>query len=207
MLSLSKDLDCDSHFLMKKIKSICVFCASSESVDDFYKSVATELGRELGKKGIDLVYGGASIGLMGCVARGVHEEKGRVTGVLPEFFMKKDIDYIDADEVIVTKDMRERKAVMDERSDAFIVLPGGVGTLEEAMEILSMRQLNLTDKPLVFINSRGFYDKLAETFDSMIDQKFAKDSIKKMYAMVPDPLSALEYIFNYSSKSSDSKWF
>ena len=182
---------------MNKIKSICVFCGSSESVGNSYKKVAKELGREIGKKGIDLVYGGAYIGLMGCVARGVHEEKGNVIGILPEFFRSKDIEYLDADELIVTKDMRERKAEMDERSDAFIVLPGGVGTLEEAMEILSMRQLKLTDKPLVFINSEGFYDNLIETFNVMIRQNFAKESINNMFAMTPDPIAALEYIFNY----------
>ena len=183
---------------MKTIKSICVFCASSESVDDSYKSVATELGRAIGKKGVDLVYGGASIGLMGCVARGVHEEKGKVIGVLPEFFHTKDIGYLDADELIITKDMRERKAKMDERSDAFIVLPGGVGTLEEAMEILSMRQLKLSDKPLVFINTQGFYDKLNDIFDAMIEQNLAKENIRNMFAITPDPATALGYVFNYS---------
>ena len=189
----------DYYDHMNKIKSICVFCASSESVDNNYKKIAKELGREIGKKGIDLVYGGASIGLMGCIARGAHEEKGNVIGVLPQFFRSKDIEYHDADELIVTKDMRERKAKMDERSDAFIVLPGGIGTLEEAMEILSMRQLNLTDKPLVFINSNGFYDNLNKTFDVMIEQKFAKENIRKMFAMTPDPITALEYILNYKA--------
>ena len=189
----------DYYDHMNKIKSICVFCASSESVDNNYKKIAKELGREIGKKGIDLVYGGASIGLMGCIARGVHEEKGNVIGILPQFFRSKDIEYRDADELIVTKDMRERKAKMDERSDAFIVLPGGIGTLEEAMEILSMRQLNLTDKPLVFINSNGFYDNLNKTFDVMIEQKFAKENIRKMFAMTPDPITALEYILNYKA--------
>jgi len=173
-----------------------VFCGSSESVNEGYKSVATELGQEIGKRGVDLVYGGASIGLMGCVARGVHEEKGKVIGILPEFFHTKDIGYLDADELIVTQDMRERKAKMDERSDAFIVLPGGIGTLEEAIEILSMRQLKLTDKPLVFINTDGFYDKLNETFSSMIEQNFAKENIRNMFAMTPDPQSAMEHIFN-----------
>ena len=181
---------------MNNIKSICVFCGSSQSADERYKKIATELGKKIGKRGVDLVYGGASIGLMGCVARGVHEEKGKVIGILPEFFYTKDIGYLDADELIVTRDMRERKAKMDERSDAFIVLPGGVGTLEEAMEILSMRQLKLTDKPLVFINTGGFYDKLNETFSAMIEQNFAKENIRKMFGITPDPKSALEYIFN-----------
>ena len=182
---------------MNNIQSICVFCASSESVDDLFKDIALELGRELGRRGIDLVYGGASIGLMGCLARGVHEEKGKVIGVLPEFFKTKDIEYSEADELIVTKDMRERKAVMDKRSDAFIVLPGGIGTLEEAMEILSMRQLRLTDKPLVFINTQGFYEGLRAIFEEMVDLKFAKPNVMDTYAMVPNPQSALEYLRSY----------
>jgi uncharacterized protein (TIGR00730 family) len=180
-----------------EIRSICVFCASSQSVGDVFKNVALELGRELGKRGIDLVYGGASIGLMGCVARGVHEENGKVIGVLPEFFKTKDIEYSEADELIVTQDMRERKAVMDQRSDAFIVLPGGIGTLEEAMEILSMRQLRLTDKPLVFINTQGFYNGLLATFEEMVDLQFAKPNIMNMYKMVADPQSALDYLFSH----------
>ena len=191
---------------MKNIQSICVFCASSQSVDDLFKDIAFELGRELGRRGIDLVYGGASIGLMGCVARGVHEEKGKVIGVLPEFFKTKDIEYSEADELIVTQDMRERKAVMDKRSDAFIVLPGGIGTLEEAMEILSMRQLRLTDKPLVFINTQGFYEGLRATFEEMVELKFAKPNIMDMYEMVPDPQSALDYLFSYAPQPPDKKW-
>ena len=182
---------------MNNIQSICVFCASSESVDDLFKDIALELGRELGRREIDLVYGGASIGLMGCLARGVHEEKGKVIGVLPEFFKTKDVEYSEADELIVTKNMRERKAVMDKRSDAFIVLPGGIGTLEEAMEILSMRQLGLTDKPLVFINTQGFYEGLRAIFEEMVDLKFAKPKVMDMYAMVPNPQSALEYLLSY----------
>ena len=182
---------------MNNIQSICVFCASSESLDDLFKDIALELGRELGRRGIDLVYGGASIGLMGCLARGVHEEKGKVVGVLPEFFKTKDIEYSEADELIVTKNMRERKAVMDKRSDAFIVLPGGIGTLEEAMEILSMRQLRLTDKPLVFINTQGFYEGLRATFEEMVHLKFIKPNVMDMYAMVPNPQSALEYLLGY----------
>ena len=191
---------------MNKIQSICVFCSSSQSVDDSFKDTALELGREIGRRRIDLVYGGASIGLMGCVARGVHEEKGKVIGVLPEFFKEKDIEYSEADELIVTQDMRERKAEMDKRSDAFIVLPGGVGTLEEAMEILSMHQLRLTDKPLVFINTKGFYEGLRITFEEMVDLKFAKPNIMDMYKMVPDPQKALDYLFNYTSQPLDKKW-
>jgi cytokinin riboside 5'-monophosphate phosphoribohydrolase len=188
---------------MGEILAICVFCASSESVDELFKTTAFELGRELGRRGIDLVYGGGSIGLMGSVARGVHDEKGKVIGVLPEFFKTKEIEYSKADELIITRDMRERKAVMDQRSDAFIVLPGGIGTLEEAMEILSMRQLGLTDKPLVFINTHGFYEGLRATFVDMVKMRFAKPNILDMYKTVLDPKSALDYLISYLPQSTD----
>lgn len=188
------------------IRSVCVFCSSSESVDEVYKATATDLGRRLGRLGLNLVYGGASIGLMGCVARGVHECGGNVTGVLPEFFKIKEIEYGEADELIVTKDMRERKAVMDQKSDAFITLPGGIGTLEEAMEILSMKQLKLTTKPLVFINTCNFYDGLIENLQEMVELKFAKQETVELFAIEPDPEAALQYILDYKPPEISSKW-
>ena len=191
---------------MNMIRSVCVFCSSSESVDEVYKATATDLGRRLGRLGLNLIYGGASIGLMGCVARGVHESGGKVTGVLPEFFKIKEIEYGEADELIVTKDMRERKAVMDQKSDAFITLPGGIGTLEEAMKILSMKQLKLTNKPLVFINTCNFYDGLIENLQGMVDLKFAKQETIDLFAVEPDPEAALQYILDYHPPEIPSKW-
>ena len=184
------------------MKAICVFCSSSNAVEEVYHQTATDLGHRIGQLGLDLVYGGARIGLMGAVARGVHDKGGRVVGVIPEFFRKKDktIEYVEADELIVTKDMRNRKAIMDERSDAFIVLPGGVGTLEEAMEIMSMKQLCLTDKPLTFINTNNFYDGFFSNLQKMIDLKFAKSSILDLFTVCPDPASALDFILNYQPK-------
>ncbi|KMP12673.1 hypothetical protein UR09_00695 [Candidatus Nitromaritima sp. SCGC AAA799-A02] len=193
---------------MKKLRAICVFCASSQAVDGVYHDMASDLGRRIGRLGVELVYGGASIGLMGAVARGVHEEGGRVVGVIPEFFRKKDkdIEYAEADELIVTKDMRERKGIMDERADAFIALPGGIGTLEEAMEIMSMKQLRQTDKPLVFINTNGFYEGLISNLQEMVDLKFAKPSTLELFAVCSDPQSALDYILAYRPHPSESKW-
>ena len=190
---------------MKRIRSICVFCASSESIDEVYRETAVDLGRRVGAMGIDLVYGGAAIGLMGCVARGVHENNGRVVGVLPEFFKKKDIEYSEADELIITKNMRERKGVMDDRSDAFIVLPGGIGTLEEAMEILSMKQLKLTAKPLVFINTNQFFASLISHLQEMVDLKFAKAETMELFAIRPEAESALDYILNYTPPKIHNK--
>ncbi len=191
---------------MKHICALCVFCASSNAVDAVYLDAARDLGRRMGEVGIDLIYGGASIGLMGAVARGVHEKGGKVTGVLPKFFKKKEIEYSEADELIVTRDMRERKAVMDVRSDAFIVLPGGVGTLEEAMEIFSLVQLKQTVKPLVFINTEGFYDGIIRHFEQLVELKFAKEETLKMYALVNTPEEAMEFIENFKPPEVHSKW-
>ena len=185
-----------------QIKSICVFCASSNAIDEAFHQMATELGHQIGELGFDLIFGGGSIGLIGAVARGVHDKGGRVVGVIPEFFLNKEkaIEYNEADELIVTKDMRSRKAIMDRRADAFIVLPGGIGTLEEAMEIMSMKQLGLTDKPLVFINTNNFYDGLIINLQKMVHLKFAKESTLESFTISPDPASALDCILAYHPK-------
>lgn len=192
---------------MKAIRAICVYCASSSKVDAVYLDTAYDLGRLVARAGIELIYGGAAIGLMGAVARGVHAEQGKVVGVLPKFFLQKDIKYDEVDELIVTRDMRERKGIMDERSDAFIVLPGGVGTLEEAMEILSLVQLRLTAKPLVFVNTEGFYDSLYEHFKKMVGLHFAKEETLDMFALVETPEDALQFIEDYKPPELHSKWF
>ncbi len=189
------------------LKTVCVFCASSSRVDAVYLDAARDLGRRLGRHGILLVYGGASIGLMGEVARGVHDEGGRVVGVLPEFFKDKDIEYSEVDELIVTRDMRERKGIMDERSDAFVVLPGGVGTLEEAMEIFSLVQLRLTRKPLVFLNTNGFYDNLMVHLKQIVAQKFAKEETMKMFALLDTPEAVMGFLKDYKPPELHNKWF
>ncbi len=191
---------------MKHIRAICVFCASSNAVGSVYRDAAADLGRRMGQAGIDLVYGGASIGLMGAVARGVHEKDGKVTGVLPKFFKTIEIEYGEADELIVTRDMRERKAIMDERSDAFMVLPGGVGTLEEAMEIFSLIQLKQTVKPLVLINTEGFYDGIIRHFEQLVTLKFAKAETLNMYALVNTPEEAMAFIENFKPPEVPGKW-
>ena len=189
------------------INSVCVFCSSSNSIGDVYFETAKNLGHKIGELGLDLVYGGGSIGLMGAVARATHEKGGRVIGVIPEFFTKKDknFEYSEADELIITETMRIRKAIMDERSDAFIALPGGIGTLEEAVEIMSMKQLGLTDKPLVFINTSNFYDGLISNLREMVNLRFAKSSALDLFSVCPDPSSALKFIFSYQPKIIDNK--
>jgi hypothetical protein len=184
------------------MKSICVFCSSSDSIDEVYFKIAIDLGCQIGNLNLDLVYGGGAIGLMGAVARSVHKNGGRVVGVFPEFLREKteDFEYVDADELIIAETMRIRKAIMDERADAFIALPGGIGTLEETIEIMSMKQLGLSDKPLVFINTNNFYDDLISSFQKMVDLKFADASILNSFAVCPNPSSALEFILSSKLK-------
>ena len=190
------------HMERSSIRSICVFCSSSNSIDDVYFKTATDLGHRIGQLGLGLVYGGASIGLMGAIARATHEKGGRVLGVIPEFFRDKDknFEYSKADELIIVETMRVRKAIMDERADAFIALPGGVGTLEEVIEILSMKQLGLTEKPLVFVNTNNFYDGLISNLQNMVSLKFAKLSTLELFAICPNPSSALEFVLSYQPK-------
>lgn len=179
------------------IRSICVFCSSSSSAESVYMESALELGRGIGKLGVTLVYGGASIGLMGQAALGVHEEGGRVIGVLPEFFRKKEIEYLDADELIVTPDMRSRKAIMEENADAFIALPGGIGTLEEVTEIFSMIQLNLMSKPLILVNINGFFDSLTNMLNEMVNHRFLKREFMDALVIVSTPQNALDYLSSH----------
>eukprot|EP00752_Nemacystus_decipiens_P014481 g12890.t1 len=156
------------------MKSICVYCGSSEDIDPAYRQAAKDLGRLIAENGDQLVYGGGSVGLMGDCARAVHAFGGKVVGVIPESLSTVEIAYHNADELIVTQTMRERKQIMDDRADAFVVLPGGFGTLEELAEILVLKILGYTDRPLIVVNPDGFYDPLTELFNHFVDKQFAK---------------------------------
>ncbi len=182
---------------MQKINSICVFCASSPEAPQYLKDLATDLGQKIAEKEISLVYGGASIGLMGCIARGAHKSGGKVIAVFPEIFLGKDIDFVEANEFIVTDDLRERKTIMEQKSDAFIALPGGIGTLDEIAEILTLIQLKQISKPLVLINHRNYYNPLIEFFDSVVKQKLAKEKFLKSYYLANNNDDAMEFLTNY----------
>jgi uncharacterized protein (TIGR00730 family) len=133
-------------------KLLCVYCSSSDRLDPKYAAAATALGREMVGRGWGLVYGGGKTGLMGAVARAVKKEGGRVVGVIPEFMKARELAFDEADELVTVITMRERKLLMETRADAFVTLPGGWGTLEEIMEILTLRQLEVVKKPCVFLN-------------------------------------------------------
>ena len=188
-------------------RSLCVYCSSSDRLDPKYAAAAGELGRELVTRGWGLVYGGGKTGLMGAVARAVKAQGGRVVGVIPEFMKARELAYDEADELVTVVTMRERKLLMEARADAFVALPGGFGTLEEIMEILTLRQLDVVKKPCVFLNQDGFYDPLLQLFERMLADKFIKPSnlgLFRVATTVPDIFTQIEA---GRGGPPESKWF
>jgi uncharacterized protein (TIGR00730 family) len=180
---------------MAKVQSLCVYCGSSNRVAPGYLTAAFALGRLLGQAGIELIYGGGRIGLMGRVADGVLAEGGRVTGIIPRHLHEREVAHDTVQELLVVESMHERKQLMAERSDAFAVLPGGFGTLDEAFEIITWRQLGLHDKPIVLVDLEGYWKPLQEMVERIIAEKFATDASRRLYQWierVEDLLPALD---------------
>jgi uncharacterized protein (TIGR00730 family) len=168
--------------------------------------VAAELGATLARQGWGLVYGGQQVGLMGAVARAVHAHGGRVTGVIPEALFDDAMTYREADELIVTPNMRERKATMEARADAFLGLPGGFGTLEEIMEILTLKQIQVHTRPLVLLNTAGFYGPLIELFEHFYRERFAKAECRELCHFAADVPAAFAYLDSYQPPAG-ARWF
>jgi uncharacterized protein (TIGR00730 family) len=156
--------------------AVCVYCGSSNAAAPAFLEAAFEIGGDFAKAGLKLVYGGGGVGLMGATARGAHAAGGQVLGIIPEFLRGREQPFDDVETVIVTS-MHERKMMMFERSDAFVVLPGGIGTLEEIIELLSWRRLDLHRKPIVFHNPDGFWDPLFALLRHTIDQGLTPPSL------------------------------
>jgi uncharacterized protein (TIGR00730 family) len=188
-------------------KSICVYSSSSDAVAEPFFEAAQEVGTLIAKQGYTLIYGGGNIGLMGRLAMTVHQQGGKVVGVITEYLNHMGLAYEAADEIIITTDMRERKKVMEERADVFIALPGGFGTLEEILEVLTLKQLQLHRKPIVFIDTLNFFEKLFDQFEYMFQLSFAKSDQRKLYTVVPNAMEALAYIETYQPPVLQKKWF
>jgi len=156
------------------IKNVAVFCASADGADPAYRDAAAELGRKLARRGIGLVYGGAKVGLMGAVAEAALAEGGRVIGVIPTVLVDLEVAHDGLTELHVTDTMHTRKALIGERSDAFLALPGGFGTFEELFEVLAWQTLKIHAKPVLLLNANGFYDKLLEFLDYCVEQGMLK---------------------------------
>ena len=187
-------------------KNICVYCSSSDFVDKKYFDAAKELGELIAKYNYNLVYGGSVLGLMGEVALNVKKNGGNVLGVVPKKIHEARIDFPKDIELIITKDMRERKQTMENHADAFITLPGGFGTLEEISEMIVAKQLGYHFKPLVFLNINHFYDKLFEFYDYFYEEKFARGNADELFFRANTPKEALEYIKNYKVTEDKDKW-
>jgi len=163
---------------MATLNQVCVYCGSGAGEDPAYAESARILGRALAQARIRLVYGGGSVGLMGVIARAALDEGGEVTGIIPRFLEKRERVYPDVSELIVTEDMHERKMLMFERADAFVALPGGVGTLEEYIEQLTWVQLGQHQKPMLLANIAGFWQPLIDLLDHMRAENFIRDGME-----------------------------
>lgn len=180
---------------MREIKSVCVYCGSSSRVRQSYKDAAVDFGKILAEKGIRLVYGGGQVGIMGIVADAVLQNGGEVTGIIPHFLNESEVGKSDVTELIAVDSMHTRKQIMAERSDGFVVLPGGFGTLDEFFEILTWRQLKLHDKPIVVADIDGYWEPLIGAVDHIVDEGFAHQRNRDLFKVVPmieDVLPALQ---------------
>jgi uncharacterized protein (TIGR00730 family) len=184
--------------LYKKIKKetmkkkIAVFCGSNFGTEQIFKESAYDLGKLLSQKEYSLIYGGSSTGLMGVLADGVIENNGEVIGILPRFLQEKEVAHTKLTQLILVEDMHQRKAKMNELADGFVVLPGGLGTLEELFEILTWSQLGLHQKRIVLLNIKGYYDPLLSLLQNLEDHGFLKLSYKLTFMVCDSVLACLD---------------
>ncbi|WP_366656443.1 TIGR00730 family Rossman fold protein [Fodinicurvata sp. EGI_FJ10296] len=181
---------------MRDLRSVCVYCGSSGRVSDRFKDAARALGGELAANGIALVYGGGRVGLMGLTADASLDGGGQVVGIIPSHIRDMEVDHPGLTELHVVDSMHTRKMMMFDRSDAFVILPGGLGTLDEMFEIITWRQLGIHDKPVVLVNIDGYWDRLLAMIDGMIEAGFAQPAHKdlfKVVAGIDDVVDALRH--------------
>ncbi len=193
--------------MTNNIKNICVFASSSNHLDEVFYKDARDLGLLIGQNDYNIVYGGSKLGLMYACAGAVKETGGKIIGIMPEKIANFGCaNPEDCDEFILTAGMRERKAKLDEISDAVIALSGGYGTLEELAEIIVQKQLAYNNKPIVILNTDGFYDKLIEFFDVIIKRNFANPASINLFYIARTPQEAIDYIKNYQPVEYDVKY-
>ncbi|SNR57960.1 TIGR00730 family Rossman fold protein [Flavobacterium sp. ov086] len=187
------------------MKRITVFCGSSFGTEEIYKEQATLLGQTLAKQNIELVYGGANVGLMGAVADGILNEGGKAIGILPNFLRSKEIAHLGLTELILVESMHERKTKMNDLCDGVIALPGGFGTLEELFEMVTWAQLGLHKKPIAILNINGFYDSLIELTQTMVEKGLLKEANQSMLLVSDNIDDLLDKMRNYVPPTT-GKW-
>ena len=186
-----------------KIKNVCVYCSSSNSLEDIYYKDAENLGVLLAKNNYNVVYGGSKLGLMYKVAKRAKHNGSKLIGVMPAKLYDLGVSEAFCDEFYLTKEMRERKATLDEKSDAVIALAGGFGTLEELSEMIVQKQLCYNNKAIVILNTNGFYNDLLNFFEKIISKKFAAKDSKNLYYVANSPDEVIKYLNSY--KFDDTK--
>jgi uncharacterized protein (TIGR00730 family) len=179
------------------IRSICVFCGSMPGNDPAFGEAIAAFGAELGRRGIRLVYGGGKVGLMGRAADAALRAGGEVLGVIPDGLLQREIGHGGVTELRVVGTMHERKALMFEHADAFVVFPGGYGTLDELFEITTWRQLGLHAKPIVLVNLQGAFDPLVEMIERMVENGFVRPEHRQLMQVVADGAAALRYLESF----------
>jgi uncharacterized protein (TIGR00730 family) len=189
---------------MQGMRSLCVFCGSRVGVDPAFAEAAKQLGRALAERDVRLIYGGGSIGLMGVVMRSVLEHGGAVTGIIPEFLMRREVGNPALTELIVVDSMHERKRRMFELADAFAVLPGGLGTLDEAIEIITWQQLGLHGKPIAVLSVGDYWASFEALIEQVIAQGFADGTIRSLFSVSADVESLLTSLGEHSSEQPDT---
>ena len=187
------------------IRRICVFCGSSPGRHAAYADSARALGALLAREGIGVVYGGANVGVMGALADAVRGAGGEVIGVIPQALVEREVAHTALDDLRIVGSMHERKALMAELSDAFIALPGGIGTLEELFEVWTWAQLGSHDKPCALLNVQGFYDGLSSFLDHVVNEAFLRKKHRDMLLVANDPRMLLAAIRRYEAPSV-TKW-
>lgn len=189
---------------MHKIKKVCVYCASSDKIDEKYFEAAETLAKALVKNNTTVVYGGGARGLMGKLADTVISEKGRIIGIMPHFMKEVEFHHKDVNEFIFTADMHERKKQFMVGVDALITLPGGCGTFEELMEAITLKRLGIFTKPIVILNIDGYYDPLLSMLENAISEGFMGEKHRDIWTVFDDPTKVLETIHNSAPWSNDA---
>ncbi len=187
--------------------NICVFSSSSNAIPPIYFEEGRKLGKLLGEQGHTLVNGGANVGLMETVTVAASRAGAKTIGIIPERFAARSLASDSSDIIITTRDMQERKSQMREMSDAFIAMAGGFGTIEEILEVLTLRQLNYHNKPIVFIKTNNFFKHLFKQFETAFEQNFAKEIYRALYFSAANSEEAMEFIARYNPVELDSKWY
>lgn len=190
------------------IEYVCVYCGSSARVDQIFKDSAVALGKAIVAQGWGVVYGGGRVGLMGLVADSALEAGGKVVGIIPEHIQSREIEHTDLTELHVVDSMHTRKRMMVDRADAFAVLPGGLGTLDEFFELLTWKQLGLHDKPIVLVNINGYWDKLIESINHLAEAGFMREDDMRTFSVVSSIDEALAAIRAAPAETFDpsTKW-